>query len=215
MVDVNKQVMPEIARKGRVAVLGTLADLHRQAPAYDLKVLARLVRQIQPDLLCAEVRRDHWEAGQLSQMSLEYRQALVRVCRRSNIVLIPVAAEQTNVLTLPEGKRWQGLRGAFASLLNWQLQWMQRLAGTPEAINSGTFGTLCSWMCGLIAWVCGPEVQRAWAATNEQIVQNVLAAVRRDPGRRVLVTVDCRRRHLLDRKLRTFSEIEVVRFDRL
>ena len=163
--------MSEIARKGRVAVLGTLADLHRRAPAYDLKVLARLVGQIQPDLLCAEVRRDHWEAGQLSQMSLEYRQALVRVCRRSNIVLVPVAAEQTDVLTLPEGKRWQGLRGAFASLLNWQLQWMQRLAGTPAAINSGTFGTLCSWMCGLIAWVCGPEVQRAWAATNEQIVR--------------------------------------------
>lgn len=210
--------MPEITTKSRVAVLGTLSDLHRHIPAYDLNVLARLVKQIQPDLLCAEIGRDHWEAGDLSRMPVEYREALVRVCRRSNIVLVPVAgpcALETDVLSVWDGGRWHGLRGAFAGLLNWQLRLMQRLAGTPEAINSGTFGVLCSWMCGLIAWVCGPEAQRTWAAANEQIVQNVLAAVRRDPGRRVLVTVDCRRRHLLDRRLRTFEEIEVVEFDRL
>ena len=196
--------------KSRVSVLRTLADLHRQSIAYDLNALARLVRQIQPDLLCAEIRRDHWETGDLAQMPVEYREALVPVCKRSDIVLVPVASAEADPLVAS-----RGLRSALVSLLNWQLQLMQRAAGTPEAINSGMFGAVCSWMCGLIAWAGGPQARRAWADANDRLLQNVLAAVRRDPGRRVLVTVDCRRRHLLDRRLRTFSEIEVVEFHQL
>lgn len=201
--------------KSRVAVLGTLSDLHQQSITYDLKMLARLVRQIQPDLLCAEIGRDHWETSDLARMPVEYREALVPVCKRSDIVLVPVAGPEAEPLVVPRGGRWRGLRSALVGLLNWHLRLTQRLAGMPEAINSGAFGSLCSWMCGRIAWACGPEAVRAWAAANDRILQNVLAAVRRDPGRRVLVTVDCRRRHLLDRRLRTFGEIEVVEFYQL
>ncbi|MBI3362247.1 MAG: hypothetical protein HY023_14185 [Chloroflexi bacterium] len=201
--------------KSRVAVLGTLADLHQQSIAYDLKVLARLVKQIQPDLLCAEIGRDHWETSDLARMPVEYREALVPVCKRSDIVLIPVAGSEATPLVVQRSGRWRGLRAALVGLLNWHLRVVQRLASTPEAINSGTFGTICSSMCGLIAWAGGPEALRAWATANDRILQNVLAAVRRDPGRRVLVTVDCRRRHLLDRRLRTFGEIEVVEFHQL
>ncbi|HKZ83932.1 MAG TPA: hypothetical protein VJ793_09800 [Anaerolineae bacterium] len=196
--------------ESRVAVLGTLSDLHRQSIAYDLKVLARLIKEIQPDLLCAEIRRDHWETGDVARMPVEYREALLPVCKRSDIVLVPIAGTQGES---PVESR--GLRAALVGVLNWQLRLMQRLAGTPEAINSGAFGVMCSWMCGLIAWAGGPEARRAWAAANGRILQNVLDAVRRDPGRRVLVTVDCRRRHLLDRRLRAFGEIEVVEFHQL
>jgi len=201
--------------KSRVAVLGTLSDLHRESNAYDLKVLARLVRQIQPDLLCAEIGRDRWETSDLARMPVEYREALIPVCKRSDIVLVPVAGGEADPLVIPQGERWRGLRAVLVGLLNWHLRLMQRLAGTPEAINSGRFGEICTWMCGLIAWAGGPKAVRSWVAANDRLLQNVLAAVRRDPGRRVLVTVDCRRRHLLDRRLRTFGEIEVVEFYQL
>lgn len=201
--------------KSRVAVLGTLSDLHQQSVAYDLKVLARLVKQIQPDLLCAEIGRDHWETSDLARMPVEYREALIPVCKRSDIVLVPVAGGEADALAVPRGGQWHRLRSAIVGLLNLQLRLMQRLAGAPEAINSGTFGAACTWMCELIAWAGGPEARRAWAAANDRILQNILTAVRRDPGRRVLVTVDCRRRHLLDRRLRTFGEIEVVEFYQL
>lgn len=196
--------------KTRVAVLGTLAELHQQSTAYDLKVLARLVRRIQPDLLCAEIGREHWETRDLERMPVEYREALLPVCRRTDIVLVPVAGEQAaGVVTLG------GVRSVVVGLLNWQLRLMQRLAGTPEAINSGMFSMLCNWMCGLIARAGGPTAEYAWAAANDRILRNVLETIQRDPGRRVLVTVDCRRRHLLDRRLRTLMEIEVVPFSEL
>lgn len=198
----------------RVAVLGTLSDLHRQSAAYDLAVLSRLVRRVEPDLLCAEIGRDHWETRDLARMPLEYREALIPVCRRSDIVLVPVAGAGT-AWSSAQGPGRRGPRSALVRLLNAQLRLMQRLAATPEAINSGAFGMACYWMCELIAWAGGAATRQAWTEANDRLLQNVLAAVRRDPGRRVLVTVDCRRRHLLDRRLRALSEIEVVPFHEL
>ncbi len=50
---------------------------------------------------------------------------------------------------------------------------------------------------------------------NEVILNNILAAVQRDPGRRVLVTVDCRRRHRLEKQLRRAPGIDLVFYQHL
>lgn len=46
--------------RSRVAVLGTLAELHKTTIQYDLKTLRRIVKDLQPDLLCAEIYPDDW-----------------------------------------------------------------------------------------------------------------------------------------------------------
>jgi len=96
--------------------------------------------------------------------------------------------------------------------MNWMLRSLQRDAGTPEVINTGLFGHLCDAMCAITAWVCGEATRRAWQQANQQLYDNVVQAVRRDPGRRVLVTVDCRRRHQLEARLKALDEIELVHF---
>ena len=54
-----------------------------------------------------------------------------------------------------------------------------------------------------------------WDVANQQVVDNILTAARRDPGTRILVTVDCRRRHRLQQQLSKISEIELVGFSKL
>ena len=67
-------------------------------------------------------------------------------------------------------------------------------------------------MCSLTAWICGPQAQKDWDESNQTIVVNILAAIRRDPGRRVLVTVNCRLRHRLERRLSRVAGIELVNY---
>lgn len=196
-------------------MLGTLAELHRKPIQYDLRALRRLVRDLQPDLLCAEIHPDDWQAGELSGLPPEYREALVPLSRRTNIVVVPVSGSRGRELFVPQGERLPGLRSLVVRLLNGQLGWMQRLANGPGAINSGLFGWMCDCVCRLTAWVCGPQAQQSWDQANQAIVDNVLAAVRRDPGRRVLVTVDCRRRHRLEQALRRLPEVELVDYRNL
>lgn len=198
--------------RSRVAVLGTLAELHQEPIRYNLRTLRRLVKDIQPDLLCAEIHPDDWQNGDASKMSPEYRDALLPLSRRTDIIIVPVSGSQEWELIIPKGGRLLGLRSLILSVLNGQLRVMQRLANGPRAINSGLFGWLCDGMCTLTAWVCGAESRRAWDKANQALMDNIISAVRRDPGRRVLVTVDCRRRHRLERSLRLEPEVEHVNY---
>ncbi len=202
---------PNLVRS-RVAVLGTLAELHQKPIKYDLRALRRLVRDLKPDLLCAEIHPDDWKKDDVSKMLPEYRDALLPLSRRTDIIVVPVSNWHQLGLFAPRGGGLLGMRRLVVRLLTGQLRLMQRLANGPRAINSGLFGWVCDGVCSLTAWVCGPEVQRAWDQANQAILNNILAAIRRDPGRRVLVTVDCRRRHRLERYLRSRPEVELVHY---
>ncbi len=196
--------------KTRVAVLGTLGHLHETAVAYDLATLRRLVREIEPDLLCAEIRARDWASHDLRRAGPEYTRTLLPLSRRTDIVVVPVGAPGEPELVVPRGSRLLRLRKLLVRFLNWHLGALQRMASSPRAINSGPWGTVCDGLCTMTAWICGREALEAWDSANRAILENVLAAVRRDPGRRVLVTVDCRRRHRLERSLREVDTVEVV-----
>ncbi|GAB4577410.1 MAG: hypothetical protein Fur0022_01410 [Anaerolineales bacterium] len=201
--------------KSRVAMLGTLSELHQEPIQYDLKTLRRLVKDLQPDLLCAEIHPDDWQAGELGRLAPEYREALVPLSRRTDMIIVPVSVSKNWELVTPLGGPLVGLRSLAVRLLNHQLRLMQRLANGPQAINSGLFGWICDCMCTLTAWVCGPQARRAWDQANQALLENILTAIRRDPGRRVLVTVDCRRRHRLELALRRVPEVELVDYRHL
>lgn len=201
--------------KSRVAILGTLADLHQEPIKYNLRALRRLVKELKPDLLCAEIHPDDWQVGDLSQLPPEYRESLIPLSRRTDIIIIPISHSRDRELVAPMGRRWLSFRQKLVRLLNGQLRIIQRLANGPRAINSGAFGLVCNSMCSLTAWVCGPEARLAWDVSNQAILDNIIEVVQRDPGRRVLVTVDCRRRHRLERRLREVDEVELVSYHRL
>jgi hypothetical protein len=201
--------------KSRVAVLGTLGERHLEPIGYDLDALERVVREIEPDLLCAEIHPNDWAAHDVDGMSPEYRDALVPLAKRTDVVIVPVAGSRNRGLVTPKGGRLLALRTFLVGLLNAHLRWMQRGNRGLGALNSGAWGAVCDGLCSLTARLCGRDVLREWDAANRALFENVLAAVRRDPGGRVLVTVDCRRRHRLEHELRGASEVELVHYETL
>lgn len=201
--------------KSRVAVLGTLGEMHRESSAFDLRTLTEIVRDAEPDLLCGEIHPEDWRAGDLRALPPEYGEALIPLSRRTDIVLVPVAGPGTVDLVTPRGGRLLGPRRLVVSILNAHLRWMQSGKRGVRTLNSGAWGSVCHRLCRLTARLCGPEALRAWDEGNETLFSNVVAAIRRDPGRRVLVTVDCRRRHRLEERLQAEPGVELVGFDQL
>ncbi len=47
--------------KTRIALLGTIADLHQRPIRYDLDALSHIVADARPDLLGVEIERDEFE----------------------------------------------------------------------------------------------------------------------------------------------------------
>jgi hypothetical protein len=197
----------------RLAILGTLSDLHCEPLPYDLAALQQLIIELAPEILCAEITTANWEAGDLTSAEVEVREALAPVVAVTDTVLVPVTPTEHQFLDFAPrvGWRWSLIR-AFERLLRWG----QRKAGTPEAVNGFLFGAFCHTLCWSIERLWTEEARSAWEAQNRTIGENIIQAVRRDPGRRVLVAVRCQRLHRLVPLLRAYAkDVQIVHFQKL
>ncbi len=197
----------------RLAILGTLSDLHRQPIAYDLNCLRALVADLAPDLLCAEITREAWEGGDLSTAAVEVREALAPVVAATDIVLIPVLPTPTQYADFTPATGW---RRDVVRAFDRALRWGQREADSAEAVNGAVFGAFCHTLCALTELMWTAEDRAAWQAQNRTLAESIVQAVRRDIGRRVLVAVQCQRLHRLAPLLRAHADaLEMVNYQEL
>lgn len=188
----------------RLAVLGTMSDLHSQPVAYDLACLKKVVGDLAPDLLCAEITRGDWEREDFSRASLEVREALAPVIASTDIVLIPVAPTPQRYADFTPDSGWKRrLVRTFERLL----QWGQIQADDVESVNGAWFGAFCHTICWLTELLWTAKDRAAWEKQNEELVENIVRAIQRDSGRRVLVAVQCQRLHRLMPLLHTHKDL--------
>lgn len=199
--------------RSRLAVLGTISDLHHELLPYDMACLRKIITERAPDLLCAEVMVEAWEQGDLATAELEVREALAPVIASSDIVLVPVAPSHKRYAQFNTRGGWRKQAAQTGLQL---LRWGQRQAATPEAIHSLLFMLFCHTVCALTEASWSAEERVAWNQQNQMMVGNILKVVHRDPGRRILVVVQCQRMHRLTRLLKARREaVEIVPYQKL
>lgn len=164
-----------------VGMLGTLGAGHHRAPSYGPQHLEALVRSFAPDLLWVEINRTDGEAGRVEPLPVEYPECLMPLCPELGAVIVPV------------GNRWRGWPSPLRLAL--------RLGAGLRWVNSED----------------ADRCHRIWAdlwsgsrQANRQLVEPILEAVRRDPGRRVLVTVRIERSYAVVDGLCQTDEVRLV-----
>jgi hypothetical protein len=193
-----------------VAVLGTLAEFHKEPIPYDLNALVRLVSGLHPDLLCLDMTEEQWRQRDFGGLPPEYREALLPLAYQTDIVIAPIAGENP-----PEEPTATGWRGKAIAMLRRWLASLQRTAPGPDAINQGLRHNLADGLYELIAWLAGPPTRQKLKAHTRQLIQAVLELAGRDPGARILVVVNVRHCHIIRAALRKYPEIQVVKYSEL
>jgi hypothetical protein len=198
--------------KTRLAVLGTMSDLHRQPISYDLSCLQKIIADGSPDLLCAEITVKDWERGDLSRAVIEVREALAPVIASTDIVLIPVSPGPEQYVDFAPRVSW---RSRLVEALDRLLRWGQIQANGAQAVNGFWFGAFCHTVCWLTEAFWIRQDRAAWERQNRELAENIVRAVQRDSGRRVLVAVQCQRLHRLIRCCAHDDLFEVVPYQNL
>lgn len=190
--------------KTRLALLGTMSDLHKQPIGYDLACLQRIVTELDPDLLCAEVTREAWEQGDISQSSVEIRESLLPIIAITDTVLIPVAPTPKQFTDFAPHVGW---RHRLVQVFDRLLRWGQIQANNPDTVNGPWFGAFCHTVCMATELCWSAEQRTAWETQNKQLVENLVRAIQNDTGRRVLVAVQCQRLHRVAALLRSYDDL--------
>lgn len=199
--------------KTRLALLATVGHLHTEPLRYDLACLRSLVETLEPDLLGVEVDPDDWEQGDLGGAPVEVQKGLVPAARHTDTVIVPLGGPSPEELAPPEDGELAGLRTSLIREADRLLTRLQRTADGPEGVNSLLFGHVCGLICYVEAAIASDAGRRAWEATNQHILERLLWAARRDPGRRMLAAVQCRRIHWLEPQLKRQTDLlELVNY---
>ncbi|RIK32564.1 MAG: hypothetical protein DCC56_01770 [Anaerolineae bacterium] len=188
----------------RLAILGTVSEIHRQPISYDLDCLQRVVSDVSPDLLCAEITTDAWEREDFSHASLEVREALTPVIASTDVVLIPISPSLERYTDFTPDSGW---RRRLVRTFDRLLRWGQIQADNVQAVNGTWFETFCHTVCWFTEALWTAKDRAAWEKQNEEMVANIIHAVKRDGGRRVLVVVQCQRVHRLISLLRAHEDL--------
>jgi hypothetical protein len=194
----------------RVAVLGTLAEFHREPIPYDLEALVELVADLNPDFVCLEMTSEQWQQQDFDDLPPEYRDALLPLTYQTDMVVVPIA--EADPPSEPVATGW---RGQLIALCRRGLAYIQRSAPNAAAVNQGWRHDLANVLYHLIAWLAGGQVEKKWQAHRRHLAQQVLELARRDPGRRILVVVNVRHCHHIRPALKQYSEVKVVPYSEL
>jgi hypothetical protein len=187
-----------------LAILGTMSDLHRQPISYDLNCLQKIIADVSPDLLCAEITMEDWEREDFSRAAVEVREALAPVIASTDIVLIPVAPTLERYADFTPDSGW---RRRLVRTFDRLLRWGQIQADDARTVNGPWFGAFCHTICWLTESLWSAEERAAWESQNRALAENIVHAVLRDRERRVLVAVQCQRLHRLIPLLRAHKDL--------
>lgn len=192
----------------RLALLGTLSDLHRLPISFSLTGLWTVVSELEPDLLCAEVTPEGWARQDFTGVGPEVREALAEAVAATDIVLLPVAPSVRQFTDQAPQQGWRRQVVAWAEEL---LIWAVRRADRVEAVQGSWFRTICHLACWLAELCWSPAARSLWEQETRGMADHIIQAIERDPGRRVLVAVQCQRLHrLLPMLRRRVPSVELV-----
>ena len=194
----------------RVAVLGTLAEFHREPIPYDLEALVELVADLNPDFVCLEMTPEQWRQQDFDDLPPEYRDALLPLTYQTDMVVVPIA--ESDPPAEPVASGW---RGQLVAVCRRGLAYIQRSAPNAAAVNQGWRHDLANVLYHLIAWLGEGRAEKEWQAHRHHLAEQVLELARRDPGRRILVVVNVRHCHHIRPALKRHSEVEVVPYSKL
>jgi hypothetical protein len=194
----------------RVAVLGTLAEFHREPIAYDMAALLELVAEVNPDLLCLDMTPEQWQEQEFDDLPPEYQETLLPLAHQTDIVVAPIGGGQ------PPSKPEAGRRRARTNALLRRLTaTIQRTAPGPDAINQGWRHHLVNLLYDARRQLAGSNVKREANEHAHYLIREVTRVTHRDPSARILVVVNVQYCHILRERLREDEDLEIVNYSEL
>lgn len=197
-----------------VALVGTLRELHSSLPGFGWSKLRDLVAESEPDFLCVEVDWNGWQTGDFGAAAVESAEVLVPLTQSSDITLIPVGAGGRawgdSGLPLPRTGSLAWPRRTLMAAIDRLTVRTMSVSGGSRVVDSQLLDHICSLLCAAQVALADTNDRTAWDARNVAIAESVLWTACRDPGRRILVALDCRRKHAVLNLLRGQPEVALV-----
>lgn len=181
-----------------VAVLVTLHQMHAQVPAYPQAALAQAIERLAPDVLCIEVRPDHYAARAPEPNKVEYPGVVYPLIDARHYRVYPMepASPRYEAILQPylaanrafaEGQPQAA--AAFSAHGEALYAALRAYWTSPARVNDAVTDAQMRAKHALQAGLVGPGEATGWEAWNGEFLATIARAARENPGKRIVVLV--------------------------
>ena len=225
---------PAMTRPAEVAVMGMIHGRHRTSERWGLAAIRDVVRRFRPDVVCAEIPPDRWPKARTDWLQRgviedarvkrfpEYVDVLLPLMKEMSFVVEPCAAWTTE-MNLERRARIREFesdpkfaeRAALYRKRNAELAVRPEVKATdtddPRFIHSAAYDRGIELELGPYDEFLNDHIGLGgWSNINDAHMRLVHAAIRRHPGKRVLVTFGAGHKYMFLRSLRKREDIRLM-----
>lgn len=204
--------------RAEVIVLSTLHQLHDSTPGYSFEDLSRTIEQLQPDVLAVELTAEDLSSRREQTVKQEYQRSVFPLLDQHDYAVVPLEPPQPLYGELVglmrraqvELKEQQPARAeSFQVYMTSLFRLLGERWRSPADVNSPVTDALFESKHRFQADLFGPDESRAWEGWNRHFLEQVLAAARANPGKRILVLVGAEHGYWLREQLRA-SDVRLL-----
>ena len=202
-----------------IAVLATLHGLHEEVPAYDFEALRQSLRSLEPDVICMEI-----DAGDLESRSgwgskIEYPEVIMPLLDKH--AWATCTMEPAPEVASPLIERYRGVSARlreedppaferFGQYNEGMYEGLKAYWTSPARVNDGLTDRILGAKHALQIALFGPGEGEVWTAWNGHFLEQVVAAARRYPGKRIVVLAGVEHGYWLRAELERLREFRLL-----
>lgn len=186
------------AKPAEVVVLATLHQLHEEIPGYSLQRLGKVIEQLDPDVLCLEVRADKLAARADEKTKIEYPRVIYPLLARrhyATVAMEPSEPEYGAILQpyLRANAAFQTSGGAAVAALAGYSEATYAALKThwrdPATVNDATTDQMLRAKHAFQQAAIGAGEREGWERWNRHFLDVITRTAAAHPGQRIVVTV--------------------------
>lgn len=202
-----------------VVVLCTLHQLHEETSYYTYADLSTGIERLHPDMLAVELTPADLKARAEQKNKREYQNSIYGLLQRHNWTAValepedPRRSELIGMMREAEGSLRQASPQkdeAFQTYVDVLFKYLLSKWRSPADVNASWTDNLFAVKHKFQHSLYGPKEEQGWEGWNQHFLEQIVAAARQNPGKRIVVIVGAEHGYWLREHLREQTGVDLL-----
>lgn len=201
----------------KIIVLGTIHKLHYKISYYNMKVLKNLIKEINPDIICAELSQDQLDGIVTCKSKPEYPEIIIPLASKEGYNIIPIQPNTSEGISWGKERELVVKRIKAESSEDIKLECYYEFERIfQKTIVCESLKMLQSKKIDLLYEMAYeyckkllPSLWRVKEKWNMKLYRGISASIKENPEKKILITVGLAHKFWLNKKLSQRKDIYI------
>lgn len=205
-------------------MLSTLHQYHGELKYYSFETLSQTIEKLRPDILAVELTAADLTSRREQKTKQEYQKSIFPLIDKNGYSAVPLEPEQpkfSEIVSLIRDsenelrEKSPAAAEAFSLYVKTLNEYLFKKWDSPLAVNSAQTDAFFEVKHDYQNELFGEKQRQGWESWNRHFLEVIFQTARKNPGRRIVVTVGAEHSYWLRKNLRRLETVKLLEAENL